>query len=167
MSFSRAQQGQFRTMVGYAWTAFLKENPAAQKCRKNTRCAECDFCIWYEGALLEATGYRSTTDCNPGRDFNSAMAQFEVLAGAGIYWSVKQQKADRERVLWVLRKYATDHGFPEQYLEAIARTPFERGKRGTFPGLDALTSEDLVKVLGAVKRQVLRKRKPEAVADPF
>lgn len=170
MSFTRAQHGHFRRMVGFAWVQFLNDFPDAQKCRKQQRCGACDFCTWYEGALMEATGKRSTSDCNHTQDFNLAMAQFEILAGAGIYWSVRQQNADKIRVLWLLRDYANNQGFNEAYLEAIARRPFEK-RRCHFPGIDALTVEDLVKVLGALKRQALRKAKAAAAttkeADPF
>lgn len=156
MSFTRAQQGQFRKLVAEAWTSF---RPGAKKCTK--RCGECDFCAWYEATLFEATGNRSTSECDHRDDFNLAMSEFEVASGSGIYWSMKLHRADRERALYALREFAGRHGFGEEYLVAMARKKYEA--KGGFPGMEGLVFEHIVALIARLK-QVVRERRNEPAA---
>jgi hypothetical protein len=149
--FSPGQQAQFRPMVQAAWVRST-DGRSDQKPDRD----------WYERELFAATGCRSTTDCNRGKDFDKAMAHFEQLAGNGIKWTLKAANGDRTRLLYLIESEARAGGYPyPEYVVAIARTPFEKLNR-PFPGLEALVVEDLVKLLGKLKRAVRRRR--ESVA---
>lgn len=167
--FSGGQQGQFQPMMVAAWLRCTDRHTleGQRLCKgKRCKCSDCGYCAFYEAQLLAVTGYRSTTECDRKKDFENVMAHLEQLAGSGIKWTMKALNGDKTRVLWKLEELRNKAGFPEEYIVAIARTPFE--KRGmAFPGLEALTAEDLVKLLGKVNRQALRNRKTETEADPF
>jgi hypothetical protein len=85
------------------------------------------------------------------------MAHLEQLSGSGFRWTLKQANGDKNRVLWLISQVEAEGGYSREYTIAIARTPFDRLNR-VFPGLEALTVEDLAKVLGKLKRQVLRRK---------
>lgn len=167
MSFSRAQQPELRQLVGLAWVAHCRAEgiKPADRCRGSKRCGECAFCAWYEGELEAATGHRSTTDCNAGRDYDFAMAQFEEIWGGSIKWQMKKYSGDAKRILHELQGVAGGHQVDEDYLRAAAKRSL---RMAVAPELHTLSRERLIMVMGEVKRHLRRraKRELEAVADP-
>lgn len=141
MSFSRSQQPEFRGLVAAAWQAHCKATATDLKSPGKR--------AWYEAELFAAVSHYSTTECNAGRDYDFAMAHFEELAEAGIKWQLRKYSGDAIRILWELRTVAMDHDIDEIYLRGVARRML---KSDTFPELHLLPREQLIQILGEVKR---------------
>ena len=156
MSFSRAQQPEFRMLVKRAWDRHCladSVNPSDKAAHR----------AWYEAELLDATGHASTSDCGGGRDYDRAMAHFEALAGTGVKWNLRLHGGDAVRMLHEIRKVGGKE-VDEHYLRAVARRMTGSDE---LPELHALSREVLVNVLGEVKRFVRRaaKRPPEEAKE--
>ncbi len=169
MSFSRAQQPELRASLAWAWAAHcradgLAEAIGSQCLRKRCGQAGCDYCSWYEAVLEGATGQRSSTLCNAGRDYDFFMRDLEVIHGRSIRWQMKAFGGDANRILHGLREVSDEHGLDEDYLRGVARRML---KRDDLPELHTLSREVLIEILGEVKRFVRRrlKRGPEPERD--
>lgn len=178
MSFSGRQQGIFRPLVSGAWVWHCREEGlGAEEAMAGKKHPA--FRAWYERELEEATGSASSTDCNAWRDFNFAMAHFEVLARDGIFWQTELKKCDAKRILWNIARLVRRHGVDEFYLRGIARNALRKKRREAgldeedLPVLIDLDAEDLSHVLVIVKSYVRGKAARPAVAvamgdeDPF
>lgn len=158
MSFSSYQQPELRSYLALAWAARLKTTPgeAAPRCLKGKRCGVCDFCGWYGDVLEAATGYRSTTQCNAGRDYDLFMAALEEIHRGSTKWNFRIFSGDVKRMLHELRK---DLGaaalakarVDERYLTEAVRHGFQ----GRQPW--EVSRDELIIVLGEVKRHVRRR----------
>lgn len=152
MSFSRAQQPEFRKLVKAAWLEHCRaENAvAADKAAERT---------WYEAQLFEATGAGSSSDCNAGRDYDRAMAHFEAVAGAEVKWNLRIFDGDAKRILHGIREVSEEHALDQDYLRGVAKRML---RRDDLPELHTLSREVLIRILGEVKRFVRRglKRSP-------
>lgn len=162
MSFSGRQQGIFRPMVAGAWVWHCRAEglgaEAAAMGKKHPA-----YRAWYERELEEATGCASSSDCNAWRDFNFAMAHFEVLARDGIYWQMELAKCDAKRILWNIARLVKRHGLEEDYLRGVARNARRKRRREAgldeeeLPALIDLSTEELSHVLMSVKSHVRQK----------
>lgn len=158
MGFSRAQQPGFRVMVAAAWSAHCR----AEGCEAGAKPDR----AWYERELVFATGHHSTADCNAGRDYDRAMAHFEEIAGTGIKWQMRIHTGDAVRLLHELRQEVEAHDIDEDYLRGVARRML---RRDDLPELERLSREQLILILGEVKRFCRRRLKhatPEPVSEP-
>ncbi len=160
MSFSRAQQPELRKLLSQAWPAHCREveGDEADKCRTSSRCGRCGYCSWYEQLLFTETGHTSSTDCNAGRDYDLVMAELERIARAGIKWQMKVHRGDATRLLHQLREAVGEYAdaVDEDYLRAVAQNGLQLAEP---PELRLLTREQLIIILGEVKRSLRRKKK--------
>jgi len=169
MSFSGRQQPEWQGMLSAAWKAQCRREglPLSPRCPRR-KCAGCPCCSWYEEHLFRATGETSTADCNAGRDYDFAMAHFEILAGAGIKWQLKVHSGDLTRMLHELRADLGEPALREHRVdEAYLLTTMQNGYGTREPW--KLDREALIIVLGEVKRHVrrlLKRQKPE-IDQPF
>ncbi len=163
MSFSGKQQGIFRPMVAKAWVWHCQAEglgaAAAIAGKKHPA-----YDAWYQHELEEATGLRSSAACNTWRDFNFAMAHFEVLARDGIYWQTELHQCDAKRILWNVNRLAGKHKISEGYLRDWARNLRRKKQRAAgmdeeaLPGLLELDGDDLANLLREVKTYVREMR---------
>ena len=153
MSFSRAQQGQFRPLVEQAWYFDCKRTKRDPLDKAGRR-------FWYEEELMEATGKHSTAECDQKRDYEDAMAHFEAIVGASIYWQMRRLSGDRRRILHEVQQLAQKFDCDDDYMRGIARQAL---KRETIPEWRDLGPEDLLCILRALKIQV---RRQERRGDP-
>jgi len=169
VSFSGKQHGIFRPMVAKAWVWHCREAglgaAAAVQGRNHP-----EYRPWYERELEEATGCASSSDCNAWRDFNFAMAHFEVLARDGIYWQTELQNCDAKRILWNINRVARKHRIDEDYLRDIARNARRKDRRAAglgeddLPALVELSAEELSHVLMSAKQ--FARSKQSAAQEP-
>lgn len=150
MSFSRPQQPEFRSLVLHAWQAHCRAEgiPATPKPDRS----------WYEQELFFSTGQHSTADCNAGRDYDRAMAHFESIAGGSIKWQMRIHTGDAVRLLHELRREVEAYDIDEDYLRGVARRML---RTEHLPELERLTREQLILILGEVKRFCRRRLKTE------
>lgn len=151
MSFSRAQQPAWQKMIAAAWSEHCRAE-GVEATPKPDR-------SWYEQELFFATGQHSTADCNAGRDYDRAMAHFESITGGSIKWQMKLHSGDAVRLLHELRSEVAGHEIDEDYLRGVARRML---RTEHLPELSKLTREQLILILGEVKRFVRRRLKREA-----
>lgn len=156
MSFSPRQQPEFRTLVKAAWQVHCRAEGMNPEAKTPER-------AWYEGELFAATGKYSTKECGGGRDYDLAMAHFEVLAGDGIKWQMRLFGGDARRIIHQLGEISAEHDLDEQYLRGVARRML---KTEVLPELHQMPREVLVSILGEVKRHVRRRLKREKVEAP-
>ncbi len=146
MSFSRAQQPEFRKLVKLAWAAHCRMESLAETDKAGER-------AWYEAQLFEATGNSTSRACNAGRDYDRAMAHFETVAGSGVKWNLRLFGGDAKRILHQLREVSDEHQLDEEYLRGVARRMLNREY---LPELHTLSRETLITILGEVKRHIRR-----------
>ena len=92
--FTRSQHGKYRPIVEAAWQRHAAAENIDPKSASERR-------SWYEGQLLAATGFSSTTALDAGRDFDAAIAHFEALADNGeTYWQQRVETSDLRRILY-------------------------------------------------------------------
>lgn len=157
MSFSRRQQPEFQRLWKLAWTAFCEsegEAGLALFADKDAKDA------WYRDQMERATGHRSSKDCNPGRDYDRAMAHFEAIAGCDVKWNLKLYGGDAKRMLHAVRKNANACGVDELYLRGVARQMLGTAD---LPELHTVPPEVLVRITVAMNIFVRR----HANADSF
>jgi hypothetical protein len=157
MSFSPAQQGLFRPMVAAAWAVTAPANGCDPKDKAQRE-------EWYRAELERAIGATTTKDCNATRDFETLMAHFEAIGGAGFYWNLRIHKGNARRVLHELRQLAAAHNYSEEYLQEIAR---RATRKETLPDIADLTAEDLLKVFYSLRKQTRRLKRSGNVEQPF
>ena len=143
--------------LSLAWGAHCRcegipEALGARCLRKRCKAADCAYCTWYEDTLEAATGHRSTTECNAGRDFDFFMAALEEIHGEGIDWQIRKFHGDANRILHAIRRVSADAAIDEEYLQKIATnalrehdTPVE----WVMPELHLLAPRELVVVKNA------------------
>jgi hypothetical protein len=146
MSFSRAQQPAFQALKQRAWQAECRLLGAAFEDADAAR-------AWYEDELEAATGHRSSTACNPTRDYEAAMAHFEALAGDDIYWQMRKFSGNRRRILHAIRTLAADFDCDDAYMLGIARQALQIHAVVEW---DALQANELLLVRNALLKQVRR-----------
>ena len=96
MAFSRPQQAEYRALVDAAWQKHCRRNAANPK----------DIAArdqWTRDHLEQATGHRSTKDCNPGRHFDRACARLEAQTEDGIKYQLRLISGDLGRIRYTLR----------------------------------------------------------------
>lgn len=100
--FSRQQQGWFRPLVARAWELKCEElgHAANDKAFRDA---------WYQGELAVATGHRTSSDCDGGRDFERACAHFEALIGEEFRWQLQLEQGDEKRLTWLLKQDYPDY----------------------------------------------------------
>lgn len=165
MSFTRGQQPEFRTLLNRAWPKASEFDPSldvGDRC-KAKRCGECSFCRWYEELLFAATGHRSTTDCNAGRDYEFVMRALEAIIGDSIKWHLKAAGGDANRIRHELRSLCTDHEISDSYMQRIARQAL---KLDEPPALEDMSRDQLATVLIACKQHVTRQLVAEGKREP-
>lgn len=153
MSFSRAQQALFRPLVA---RAFAVANPGAHFDTYNP-----DVRAWYETELEHATDHRSTSHCDPKRDFENAMAHFEAIIGDSFTWQLRRLNGDRNRILHEIHDTARDFDCTEEYMLAIASQAI--GFQVT--DLAQLNDELLLVILVSLKRQLRRQQRAGLPTD--
>lgn len=161
MSFSRAQQPEYQMLLKLAWEEHCRVGNIAPAPPKPDR-------DWYEQELFFATRKTSTTDCNPGRDYNLAMAHFEAVARAGIKWQMKLHGSDFVRMQHELREAvgAAAEAITEDYFRTVVRrmmTPHGHPLPEALPVLTKVPREVLIAAMGEIKRN-LRRETRAAVA---
>lgn len=167
MPFSRAQQPELRSLLALAWKGHCEEEGISpvDRCKGN-RCGDCAYCSWYEQTLFQETGHTSTTECNAGRDYDLFMAELERIGRAGIKWQMKVHRGDAVRIMHELREavgqYA-DEMVDEDYLRSVAQQALQLSY---LPELKDLNREQLIFLLGEVKRWLRRKAKKERFTAP-
>lgn len=148
MSFSPGQQPGYRAMVEWAWQRHCTANAIPLGNRTTHR-------VWYEAQLFEATGKRSTVQCDVKRDYEDAMSHFEGLSGGGcdkrgpFYWTMRKFGADYRRMLHTVQSEYGEMFVEEQYVCATAKRAL---KLDYFPDLATLTYDDLLIVIRAIVR---------------
>lgn len=157
MSFSRAQQPEFRLLVKGAWAVHCRAENGDARDKAAER-------SWYERQLAAATGKASSSACNAGRDYDLAMAHFEACAGAGLKWNLRLYGGDAKRMLHEIHEVAEAHGIDEDYLRGCARRALGLGGEAELPELHTLPRELLIQIVGEVKRFVRRRMKREQAA---
>lgn len=152
MSFTRSQQGIFRPMVTRAW----RKHACAEGLNPSDRKAQD---AWYRAELVKAIGRDSTRDCNSGRDFDTLMAHFEIIAG-GIEWNLRVQTGDTERFRWSIRQICEKWDITDAYARATAKKLLHWP--GYLTSLDQITDpDDLRKVQIALLKQARRQSRRE------
>jgi hypothetical protein len=166
--FTPGQHGHFRPLVEQAWNrhcklAKLPPSPADKK--KNPAFRE-----WYEDELEIATGKKSTEHCNRKRDFTRAMAHFETIVEESIYWQTRLYGDDARRIAWNIRDIVAANEVDEDYMRAMARRMLRLGDDCPLPPLDQMEDEQLVIIMGELKRFLRRGGRPhvhQGKDEPF
>ena len=166
MSFTRSQQGLFRPMVKRAWL----KHAAAEGLDPRSNATQD---AWYRGELRECLGRDTTKDADPGRDFETVMAHFEVFVGGEFYWTLRVHQGDARRLQFAIAQICERWEIDDQYARATAARVLKW--EGHLTSLAAITSAaDLQRVrialLIAARRQAKRHETAQAsaklAADP-
>lgn len=154
--FSTAQQGQYRPLVDRAWAAICREGGAGFAAGdKAARKA------WYRAELAIATGKTSTSDLNPGRDFEQCCAHFEAIAGDSFQWQLRVENGDETRIRhavekrhpgWLVRHFGGNRSLRD-YLLGIAR---QATGRPDLAALRQLTDAQIATVTRAILIEAAR-----------
>lgn len=120
MTFSPAQQAQYRPLVEQAWQrhcGFQTLLPADKGAARDA---------WYREQLHMAAGIYTTKDARRG-DFLKLMVHFERLCGDSIRWATAQTTERYRNAMWQINKLIGEGRIDRPYAEAIARRSYERG----------------------------------------
>lgn len=166
--FSPGQQGHFRPLVALAWTRHCKlerlpESPPDKK--KNPA-----FRSWYQDELKFCTGKTSSEHCNRKRDFTNAMAHFESILGESIFWQTRLYGDDARRIAWNIRDIVAANEVDEDYMRGMARRMLRLGDDCPLPPLDQMEDEQLIIIMGELKRFLRRGGRPhvkQGKDEPF
>jgi hypothetical protein len=104
----------YQPMVDRAWLAHCERECITD----STAASKKD---WERQELKRVFGVDSTRDLDKGKDFERAMAHFEELADAGIYWQVKVVNGDADRARHVLNETISNLRLKPEYVDAIRR----------------------------------------------
>lgn len=165
--FTKGQHGRFQPMVADAWKAHCSRNPDVLKSTVDKAAAHR---AWYEEELQEATGKPSTTLCDRKRDFSKAMAHFETIVGGGsFYWNERLYGDDARRIIWNIRELCRANEVDEDYMRGVARNMLRLGHDCPLPPLEDMRYEDLLIIMGELKRFLRRGGRPyvKRSEDPF
>lgn len=165
MSFRPGQQGFFQPLLAKAWSAHCRRLSLDADDKDGKR-------AWYEDELEKATGRRSSKHLNITRDFEDAMAHFEIIVGDSFEWQLKRETGDERRIMHGVRQFCPSFDCSSEWLLGIARQILGRAE---LPQWRELAEEDRVTILRAVKLQIARQDrrgdrtdKPRhAVEEPF
>jgi hypothetical protein len=164
--FSRKQHGYYRPMVAAAWLRHCSFSNIAPHPYSD----DLALCrAWYEAELEAATGETSTTRLDRKRDFTAAMAHFETIAGESIYWNCRLYGDDARRIAFNLREVCRTNEVDEDYMRGMARRMLRLHDDDQLPELSKMTSEQLLIIMGELKRFIRRGGKPRVhqEAMPF
>ena len=122
---------------------------------------------WYRAELAECLGRDTTKDADPGRDFEAAMAHFEVFVGGEFYWNLRVHQGDCRRLQFAIRQICERWDIDDQYARATAARVLKW--EGRLESLAAITkAADLQRVRIALlihaRRQAKRTDTAEAAA---
>ena len=159
--FSKKQQGYYRPLVDQAWLRHCANAKIAPQ-PYNDNLAICR--AWYEAELEAATGETSTTRLDRKRDFTAAMAHFETIVGESIYWNMRLFGDDHRRIAFNLqeavRGAVAEDLVTEDYMRGIARRVKGLEEDDPLPPLSEMTTEELLTIMGELKRFLRRGGKP-------
>lgn len=161
--FTPAQQGHYRPMRDAAWTKYceLERLPASPAVDSNKA-----FRSWYEEELKAATGKTSTRFCDRKRDFTHAMAHFEAIARNGIYWNTRLYGDDARRIAWNIQEIVRANEVEEDYMRGMARRMLRLADDCPLPPLEAMDYEQLLTIMGELKRFLRRGGRPGVKQAP-
>jgi hypothetical protein len=155
--FSKKQHGYFRPMVFQAWLRHC----ALSKIAPHPYDDDLAICrAWYEAELEAATGETSSTKLDRKRDFTAAMAHFETIVGESIYWNMRLYGDDARRIAFNLREVCQNNEVDEDYMRGMARQMLRLHEDDPLPALGELTSEQLLTIMGELKRFIRRGGRP-------
>lgn len=161
MSFSRAQQPEYRALVTAAWLAHCLREGLPKRFPKK---GDAEYEDWYQRELMVATGNETSAACNAGRDYDFAMAHFEGLAmGGSIKWQMRLYSGDVKRMLYSLRKNVPEAALraariDEAYLLAALKKGF--GNRKPWE----VSRAALIVIVGEVTRHVRKSLRSDELA---
>lgn len=158
MGFSPGQQPELRLYLTLAWRRHCSDEglEPSDRCRGSQRCGKCVYCAWYEAILFGATRKRSSKACNAGRDYDFLMRDLEIIHDQSQKWQLRACKGDAVRIIFELRKAVADHQIEEHYLRAVAKNMLLIDE---LPELETMEPEQLIIILGEVKRFIQRRLK--------
>lgn len=167
--FTPGQQKHYRPLVDQAWAKHCERNPAVLREAVDKAAARG---AWYEEELKEATGKPSTSFCDRKRDFTKAMAHFEAILGESIFWQMRLYGDDARRIVWNIQELVRVNEVDEQYMRGIARRMLRLDDTCPLPPLEAMEYEQLLIIMGELKRFLRRGGKPgvhqhQHAEDPF
>jgi len=149
MGFTRDQQVKvYRPMVKRAWAAYSRSQGIHPK-------DKIAWNAWYRATLHEGVGVYSTCQCNPGADFENAMAAFEAVIGDSIYWQLKAAGGPLKRTRHALDQLMREHYIEEDYVSGVSRQMFDTSHHN-------LDAKKLAKLIAALKTH-LHRHEPESV----
>lgn len=154
--FTRKQQGVFRPMVLAAWQRHCRLDSSALQAADKAAARR----AWYEAELEAATGQTTSAKLDPKRDFEAAMAHFETEAGAGIDWNLRVYGADARRIAFNIREICQANEVDEDYMRGMARRSLRLGEFDPLPELASLEYEQLIILMGELKRFLRRGGRP-------
>lgn len=137
MAFTTPQQIVFRKLVAAAWAVVCQTELVSPKDKAAKE-------EWYRRQLHKAVGVDSTTKCSHRSDFVPAMAHFEQIVGADIYWQTRLQGDDVRRRQFALNRLMTDRNIEQEYVVGIARQMFDTNN---LAKLDARQVEAVITAL--------------------
>jgi hypothetical protein len=119
---------------------------------------------WRRSHLHQATGHRSSKDCDAGRDFDRACARFEELAEAGYKFQLRLINGDVRRIRFAIQKvyppflkqFPTDQDL-HKWLRGIARNVTQAGWLPELHELDATQ----IRAVTQIARTAANDAKPE------
>jgi len=160
--FTPGQEGKYRPMVKLAWKRHCElQGLPLTPANKDRNPA---FAKWYADELKAATGKPSSEFCTRTRDFTHAIAHFEALAADGIFWQMKLYGDDARRIAWNIRELTRINEVEEDYMRGMARRMLRLGDDCPLPTLDQMTDDQLLIIMGELKRWLRRKLRK---GDPF
>jgi hypothetical protein len=154
--FTRKQQGLYRPLVAAAWQRHCKLDSSVLDYADKAAARR----AWYEAELEVATGETTTSSLDPKRDFEAAMAHFEMLAGAGIYWNLRVYGGDARRIAHNIREVCIENDVDEVYMRGMARRSLRLTPADPLPELASLEYEQLITLMGELKRFLRRGGRP-------
>lgn len=154
--FTTKQQGYYRPMVAAAWARACQLDPTLLLGVDKAATER----AWYENELMLATGETSTTKLDRKRDFTAAMAHFETIVGESIYWNMRLHGDDARRIVFNLREVVQENEVDEVYMRAMARRMLRLDDTDHLPDLGEMTSEQLLIIMGELKRFLRRGGRP-------
>lgn len=155
--FSPGQQKHYRPLLEAAWITHCRTEkiPASLPTDDNKA-----FRSWYEEELKIATGKPSTKFCDRKRDFTHAMAHFESIVGESIFWQIRLYGDDARRIAWNIRDIVRANEVEEDYMRGMARRMLRLADDCPLPSLDQMEYEDLIVIMGELKRFLRRGGRP-------
>lgn len=158
LGFTPKQQPELRLYLTLSWKKHCLDEglEPSDRCRGSQRCGRCVYCAWYEEILVGATRKRSSKACNAGRDYDFLMRDLEIIHGQSTKWQLRAANGDAIRIRHELRDAVENHQIDETYLRKVARNMLRVDE---LPELEEMEAEQLIIILGEVKRFIRRRLK--------